>query len=71
MDKSVRGGKLYLKKGTLVDVHPGATADVAVDDTGDVLRVRARVGEGVGCVLGPEGREGGGRAVGAALCGWP
>ncbi|KAG2428963.1 hypothetical protein HXX76_011207 [Chlamydomonas incerta] len=39
VDKSVRGGKLYLKKGTLADVHPGATADVAVDDTGDVLRL--------------------------------
>ncbi|GIL90363.1 hypothetical protein Vretimale_18227 [Volvox reticuliferus] len=39
VDKSVRGGKLYLKKGTVVDVHPGGTADVAVDDTGDVLRL--------------------------------
>ncbi|KAG2432029.1 hypothetical protein HYH02_013099 [Chlamydomonas schloesseri] len=39
VDKSVRGGKLYLKKGTVVDVHPGATADVAVGDTGDVLRL--------------------------------
>ncbi|EFJ51408.1 hypothetical protein VOLCADRAFT_87660 [Volvox carteri f. nagariensis] len=39
VDKSVRGGKLYLKKGTVVDVHPGGAADVAVDDTGDVLRL--------------------------------
>ncbi|GIL62552.1 hypothetical protein Vafri_16641, partial [Volvox africanus] len=39
VDKSVRSGKLYLKKGTVVDVHPGGTADVAVDDTGDVLRL--------------------------------
>ncbi|GFR50756.1 hypothetical protein Agub_g13023 [Astrephomene gubernaculifera] len=39
VDKRVRGGKLYLKKGTAVDVHPGGSADVAVDDTGDVLRL--------------------------------
>ncbi len=40
VDKRVRGGKLYLRKGVVLDVHPGATADVAVDETGDVLRVR-------------------------------
>lgn len=40
VDKSVRGGRVYLKKAVVVDVHPGGSADVAVDDTGDVLRVR-------------------------------
>lgn len=44
MDKRVRGGKLYLRKGVVLDVHPGATADVAVDETGDVLRVRGTTG---------------------------
>ncbi|KXZ46948.1 hypothetical protein GPECTOR_39g442 [Gonium pectorale] len=39
VDKRVRGGKLYLKKGRVVDVHPGGSADVHVDDTGDVLRL--------------------------------
>ena len=40
MDKQLKGGKLYLKKGTVVDVHPGAMCDVSVDDTGDVIQVR-------------------------------
>lgn len=40
VDKHVRGGRLYCKKGRVVDVHPGAKADVCVDDTGDTLTVR-------------------------------
>ena len=34
LDKRLRGGALYLKKGVVVDVHPGALADVAVDGDG-------------------------------------
>ncbi len=48
VDKRVREGRLYLKKGTVVDVHPGATGDVAVEGTGDVLRVRPAVASGQG-----------------------
>lgn len=39
IDKHLEGGKLYLKKGTVVDVHPGATCDVTVDDTRTVVQV--------------------------------
>lgn len=36
VDKHARGGKIYLKKGNVLDVHPGALADVAMDETGEV-----------------------------------
>jgi hypothetical protein len=39
IDKHLEGGRLYLKKGTVVDVHPGATCDVTVDDTRLVVQV--------------------------------
>lgn len=39
VDKGVRGGKLYLKKAVVVDVHPGGTADLAVDDMPDMLQL--------------------------------
>ncbi len=35
VDKHVNGGRLYLKKGTVVDVHPEGVCDVAVDDSRD------------------------------------
>jgi G patch domain/KOW motif-containing protein len=37
VDKHTGGGKLYLKKGTVVDVHPGGKCDVSVDETRQVL----------------------------------
>ncbi|KAL6760830.1 DExH-box splicing factor binding site-domain-containing protein [Haematococcus lacustris] len=40
IDKKLGGGKLYLKKGTVVDVHPGGRCDVSVDDTQHVLHVK-------------------------------
>jgi G patch domain/KOW motif-containing protein len=39
LDKRVQGGKLYLKKGCVVDVHPGALADVCIDETGGVVQL--------------------------------
>jgi len=39
VDKHVRGGRLYLKKGTVVDVHPGGQCDVAMDEGNDVVQV--------------------------------
>ncbi len=42
MDKQVRKGKLYLKKAVVLDVHPGGTCDVSVEETQEVLQVRVR-----------------------------
>ncbi len=42
IDKRLQGGRLYLKKGEVVDVHPGAIADVSMDEGGQVLQVRSR-----------------------------
>ncbi|KAI8469970.1 MAG: DExH-box splicing factor binding site-domain-containing protein [Monoraphidium minutum] len=39
LDKRLMGGRLYLKKGVVVDVHPGALADVAVDETRQVVQL--------------------------------
>lgn len=39
VDKHVRGGRLYLKKGTVIDVHPGARCDVSMDEGNDVVQV--------------------------------
>lgn len=35
----MRGGRLYLKKGTVVDVHPGGLCDVAMDEGRDVIQL--------------------------------
>jgi G patch domain/KOW motif-containing protein len=42
VDKQVRKGKLYLKKAVVLDVHPGGTCDVSVEETQEVLQVRVR-----------------------------
>ncbi|MEW5300633.1 MAG: hypothetical protein WDW36_003548 [Sanguina aurantia] len=34
VDKALSGGKLYLRKGTVLEVHPGAVADVVLDGGG-------------------------------------
>ncbi len=47
VDKKARGGKIYLKKGVVVDVHPGGIADVRMDENGEALQVR-RVRRGGG-----------------------
>jgi hypothetical protein len=39
VDKHIRGGRLYLKKGTVVDVHPGALCDVSMDEGNTVVQV--------------------------------
>ena len=39
VDKKVSGGKLYLKKGEVIDVYPGAMADVSMDEGGQVLQL--------------------------------
>jgi hypothetical protein len=39
LDKRLAGGALYLKKGVVVDVHPGALADVAVEETRQVVQL--------------------------------
>lgn len=42
VDKRVRGGRLYLKKGTVVDVHPRGLCDVSMDEGREVVQVGAR-----------------------------
>lgn len=37
VDKGAGKGKLYLKKGTVVDVHPGGKCDVSVDESRAVV----------------------------------
>lgn len=37
VDKRVSKGRAYLKKGVVIDVHPGARADVRLDETKEVL----------------------------------
>ena len=39
IDKKLQGGRLYLKKGQVVDVHPGAMADISMDEGGQVLQL--------------------------------
>ncbi len=39
IDKKLQGGRLYLKKGQVADVHPGCLADVTMDDDGQSLQV--------------------------------
>jgi hypothetical protein len=48
VDKHVRKGKLYLKKAVVLDVHPGSTADVSVEESQEVLQV------GLVLAAGPE-----------------
>lgn len=43
LDKKACGGKVYLKKGVVVDVHPGPIADVSMEEGGRVLQVRCGV----------------------------
>ena len=40
IDKHVSGGRLYLKKGTVVDVHPGGLCDVKMDEGREMAEVR-------------------------------
>lgn len=40
INNKLKGGRLYLKKGTVVDVHPGAACDVRVDETGEMLAAK-------------------------------
>ena len=37
IDKRINQGRAYLKKGVVIDVHPGARADVRLDETREVL----------------------------------
>ncbi|GBF88414.1 hypothetical protein Rsub_01126 [Raphidocelis subcapitata] len=39
LDKRLRGGALYLKKGVVVDVHPGGLADVALQEPRAVVQL--------------------------------
>eukprot|EP00798_Chlamydomonas_sp_ICE-L_P010027 gene10027-7917_t len=39
-EENVLRGKAYLKKGTVIDVHPGPIADVSMDDSRDVIQVK-------------------------------
>lgn len=39
IDKRLQGGRLYLKKGEVADVHPGSRADVRMDEGGQVLQL--------------------------------
>lgn len=43
VDKGLRGGKLYLKKGVVVDVAQPTVCDVVMDDTKEVITVRHAV----------------------------
>lgn len=47
IDKKLQGGRLYLKKGQVVDVHPGAIADVSMDEGGQCLQLHQSVLETV------------------------
>ncbi len=42
IDKRMCNGKVYLKKGSVVDVHPGGLAEVSMDEDGRVLQVSLR-----------------------------
>jgi hypothetical protein len=42
VDKRVRGGRLYLKKGTIVDVHPAGLCDIAMDEGKEMVQVGGR-----------------------------
>lgn len=51
VDKRVEKGRVYLKKGTIVDVTSPQTCDVHVDDARVTVQVRAAQGRGlVECV---------------------
>ncbi|GAX84888.1 hypothetical protein CEUSTIGMA_g12309.t1 [Chlamydomonas eustigma] len=39
VDKKLQGGRLYLKKGVVSDVHPGGLADVCMDEDRQVLQL--------------------------------
>jgi len=39
LDKRMAGGRFYLKKGVVVDVHPGALADVTIEETRQVVQL--------------------------------
>ena len=68
LDKRLRGGALYLKKGVVLDVHPGALADVALEEPRTVVQlpeaqletvVPKEAGRPVQVVAGPwRGRRG-------------
>lgn len=59
VSKSVRGGKLYLKKGTVVDVHPGNYCDITLDEDRTTLQVGLSQGQllFLGEVLNRRGSE--------------
>lgn len=40
VDKSLKSGKVHLKKGVVVDVQPGLKCDVVLHDTSEVLHLR-------------------------------
>ncbi len=40
VDKQAKQGRLYLKKGTVVDVHPGGLCDVSMDEGRETVTVR-------------------------------
>jgi len=66
IDKRFRGGRLYLKKGTVVDVHPGGVCDVAMDEGKEMVQVglraeQADAGKVVDAGLGGCGPEAGPR----------
>ena len=46
IDKAALRGKLYLKKGIVVDVHPGPIADISMEDTRDVVQVSHATNQG-------------------------
>lgn len=42
VDKRVGGGRLYLKKGTVMDVAPGGVCEVKMDEGREVVTVGGR-----------------------------